>query len=128
VLLLLGFLYAFSFAGYDGILGLYVVTRFGYDPRQTGFLLMINGLLGGLTMAVLAGLAARHWGEVRDGPVRCCRLPRRSSFSPAQARAARLLLRAAVSARLLPFEAHGVVMGGYAIGDQLVYRWTSLSW
>lgn len=64
LLLLLIFMIAFGLAGFQGIIGLYVIQRLAFLPDQVGYLWMVMGAVMILSQGTLIGPLTRRWGEV----------------------------------------------------------------
>lgn len=64
VLLLLIFIMSFSLAGFQGIMGLYVVDKFGFDTRQVGTIWMVMGAMLVVVQGGLTGPLTRRLGEL----------------------------------------------------------------
>lgn len=63
-LLFLTFLLSFGLSNFQGIFGLYVLERFGYGPREVGWMLTGLAVVGAVTQGLLAGPLTRRWGDV----------------------------------------------------------------
>jgi MFS transporter, DHA1 family, multidrug resistance protein len=66
VLLLLFFIMSFGLAGFQGMMGLYVVDKFGFDTRQVGAIWMV---MGGMLILVQGGLTGRLTGKFGELPL-----------------------------------------------------------
>lgn len=64
ILLLLILVVSFGMSGFQGILGLYALDKFGLDTRQVGSIWMVFGVLMMVSQGVLTGLLTRRFGEV----------------------------------------------------------------
>jgi DHA1 family multidrug resistance protein-like MFS transporter len=64
VLLLLIFIIAFGLAGFQGIIGLYVIDQLGFITSQVGYLWMVMGAVMILVQGVLIGPLTKRLGEV----------------------------------------------------------------
>jgi DHA1 family multidrug resistance protein-like MFS transporter len=63
ILLLLIFVMSFGLTGFEGITGLYVVDKFGFDTRQVGTIWMVMGAMLILVQGVLVGPLTKRLGE-----------------------------------------------------------------
>ncbi len=63
-LLFLSFLMNFGLTAFEGIFGLYCLTRFNYDAMQVGAILAVIGLVSAVVQGVMTGPLTRRWGEV----------------------------------------------------------------
>ncbi len=63
-LFFLAFLLSFGLANFEGVFGLFALRRFSYGPQQVGSVMMLIGLLSGITQGGLTGVTTRRWGEV----------------------------------------------------------------
>ena len=64
MLLLLIFIMSFGLSGFQGIMGLYVVDKFGFDTKQVGTIWMV---MGGMLIVVQGGLTdplSKKFGEL----------------------------------------------------------------
>ena len=64
ILLLLIFIMSFGLAGFQGIMGLYVVDKFGFDTKQVGAIWMVMGGMLILVQGGLTGPLTRKFGEL----------------------------------------------------------------
>ncbi len=65
ILLLLVFVMSFGLAGFQGVMGLYVVDKFGFDTRQVGAIWMVMGVMLIVVQGGLTGRLTKRYGEVR---------------------------------------------------------------
>jgi DHA1 family multidrug resistance protein-like MFS transporter len=63
VLLLLILIMSFGMTNFQGIMGLYVVDKFGFDTRQVGIIWMVMGAMLILVQGALTGPLTRKFGE-----------------------------------------------------------------
>jgi MFS transporter, DHA1 family, multidrug resistance protein len=63
ILMLLIFIISFGMTNFQGIVGLYVVDRFGFNPGQVGAIWMVIGGVMILSQGVLTGFLTRRLGE-----------------------------------------------------------------
>lgn len=61
----LTFVVSFGMAGFQGILGLYALDKFGLNTRQVGSIWMVLGALMIVSQGILTGLLTRRFGEAR---------------------------------------------------------------
>lgn len=54
-----------GFAGMEASFGLWSNARFGWGPREIGLCFMVIGIVGAFAQSMLAGRAARRFGETR---------------------------------------------------------------
>jgi DHA1 family multidrug resistance protein-like MFS transporter len=65
VLLLLIFIMSFGLASFQGIMGLYMVDKFGFDTKQVGAIWMVMGGMLILVQGGLTGPLTGRFGELR---------------------------------------------------------------
>ncbi len=71
-LMLLIFVVSFGMTGFQGILGLYALDKFGFGTTQLGAIWMVLGALMILSQGVLGGVLTGRFGEVRVIRFVCC--------------------------------------------------------
>jgi DHA1 family multidrug resistance protein-like MFS transporter len=59
----MAFLVSFGLTNFQAIFGLYALERFGYGPREVGWILTVIGIVAALTQGVLTGPVTGRWGE-----------------------------------------------------------------
>ncbi len=64
VLMLLIFVVSLGMSSLQGILGLYALHKFGYDPQQIGVIWMVVGAVMVVSQGALTGLLTKKYGEV----------------------------------------------------------------
>ena len=64
VLFLMSFLLSFGLTNFESIFGLYAQTRYSYDSRQVGLVLMLIGSISAIVQGGLTGPLSRRFGEV----------------------------------------------------------------
>lgn len=65
VLLLLVFILSFGLTSFQGITGLYVVDKFGFNTRQVGAIWMVMGAMMILAQGLLTGPLTKRFGEAK---------------------------------------------------------------
>jgi len=78
VLMLLIFVVSFGMSGFQGIMGLYALDKFGLDTRQMGVIWMVLGGLMIVGQGLLTGLLTSRFGEV--WVIRCSLLATAAGF------------------------------------------------
>jgi MFS transporter, DHA1 family, multidrug resistance protein len=63
-LLFLAFLVNFGLASFEGIFGLYTISRFKYTPEQVGTIMVVVGVVSTAVQGMLTGPVTRWIGEV----------------------------------------------------------------
>jgi DHA1 family multidrug resistance protein-like MFS transporter len=64
VLFLMSFLLSFGLTNFESIFGLYAQTRYNYDSRQVGLVLMLIGSISAIVQGGLTGPLSKRFGEV----------------------------------------------------------------
>ena len=64
-LMLLTFLSGFAFTGIESTFGFWGAHRFGWGPRQIGFVFFFVGATAAIAQSLLTGRLSRRYGEVR---------------------------------------------------------------
>jgi DHA1 family multidrug resistance protein-like MFS transporter len=59
----MAFLVSFGLTCFQGIFGLYALERYGYGPKEVGWILAVMGIVAALSQGTLAGPLTRRWGE-----------------------------------------------------------------
>jgi DHA1 family multidrug resistance protein-like MFS transporter len=62
--LILAFTLSFGLTNFEGIFGLYALSRFAYGPREVGLLLTGIGITSAFVQGVLTGPLTKRWGDV----------------------------------------------------------------
>ena len=63
VLLFMAFLVSFGLTCFQGIFGLYALERYGYGPKEVGWILAVMGLVAAVSQGALTGPLTKRWGE-----------------------------------------------------------------
>lgn len=63
-LMVMAFLTNFALTSFQGVFGLFALKKFAYSPQQVGSVLVMLGLVSGVTQGVLSGPLISRWGEV----------------------------------------------------------------
>jgi DHA1 family multidrug resistance protein-like MFS transporter len=64
VLLILAFTLSFGLTNFEGIFGLYALSRFDYGPQEVGLLLTAIGITSAVVQGLLTGPLTKRWGDV----------------------------------------------------------------
>lgn len=64
ILYFMSFLLTFGLTNFEGVFGLYAQTRYHYDSRQVGFLLMLIGIISAAVQGGATGPLTRRFGDI----------------------------------------------------------------